>query len=334
MKRTLTLILSVLCLILFSGLYARASEDNVFLTNTTAWIEGIGYEQDDIYQTSEISIRYITTAGDTLIDGMPYYRMHVARICNPHIYMDIDEKGNEYVKEKWLDVTDSNTFFFMREDANGDVWLYVDDESVFRALTDNTLFSYFADKLICRDLFLFNARKTYSVGEKMPLGVFVLESTSRKPDRENEAWCIDSLRIVEVDDEVMQDGLLYKTFISGSYYNGEVIRSVSFVQGIGPLWSGPLSGLGSPNSTFQRNYFAFYRNDRLLYKNEGYVSALERYFPDILDILIGKKNPDGIVLTQKPSTDKKAIYNLQGLRLQKAPEKGLYIQDGKKVVIK
>ena len=39
------------------------------------------------------------------------------------------------------------------------------------------------------------------------------------------------------------------------------------------------------------------------------------------------------ITDQKAEKDSK-IYDLNGRRLQKAPEKGMYIQDGKKVVVK
>ena len=46
---------------------------------------------------------------------------------------------------------------------------------------------------------------------------------------------------------------------------------------------------------------------------------------------VGLGTPDGIERpTPSPSLGKGAIYDLQGRRLLKAPEKGIYIQDGKK----
>ena len=46
-------------------------------------------------------------------------------------------------------------------------------------------------------------------------------------------------------------------------------------------------------------------------------------------------SPDGIEnLRSTPSPSRGAIYDLQGRRLMKAPEKGLYIQDGKKMMVK
>ena len=52
-----------------------------------------------------------------------------------------------------------------------------------------------------------------------------------------------------------------------------------------------------------------------------------------------ENNPDGIEKVQEPAPNRPtlsrgAIFDLQGRRLMKVPERGLYIQDGKKVAIK
>ena len=263
-----------------------------FLEDGIAWIDGIGYEGDGYYQTSGVSLGYYTTKGDTLINGKSYFRVCQTKVCRTNINTDLDEQGNEYVKNKWLDEQDTNICFYMREDESGDVWLYVDDESVFENLSGNTLYEYLADKLVNRDLFLFNNKKTYAIGDKQPFGVIAWEYPDPEPNWwEGDFWYIDSHEVMDVNDNIMHDGKKHRTYTYGIYYNGEKYLGDKFVQGVGPLWYGPLCGLGSPNNTYQRNFFAFYRNDQLIYKNEGYVSALEKYFPDILDVLRGKKIP-------------------------------------------
>ncbi|MBQ6085941.1 MAG: hypothetical protein IJK94_05535, partial [Bacteroidaceae bacterium] len=283
-------IVLILILMIFSScLYAGQPKKGTFLGSNIAWIDGLGYASDGEYQTSEILLCYYTTAGDTLINGKSYYRIRATRVCRPVINMGWDEQGNEFVCDKWLNVKDINFSFFMREDECGDVWLYVDDESVFGKLSEHTFYDDLADKLVNRDLFLFNNKKTYAVGDKQPFGLIAWENPDPGPNWwEGDMWYIDSLEVMAVNDEVMQDGKSYKTCTYRRYSNGEIAKSV---QGIGPLWSGPLGGLGGPNTTYQKNYFAFYKNDQLIYKNEGYVSALEKYFPDILDVLRGKKIP-------------------------------------------
>ena len=263
-----------------------------FLEDGIAWIDGIGHERDGYYQTSGVSLGYYTTKGDTLINDKSYYRVCQTKVCITNINTDLDEQGNEYVKNKWLDEQDTNICFYMREDESGDVWLYVDDESVFEKLSGNTLYEYLADKLVNRDLFLFNNKKTYAIGDKQPFGVIAWEYPDPEPNWwEGDFWYIDSHEVMDVNDNIMHDGKKHRTYTYGIYYNGEKYLGNKFVQGVGPLWYGPLCGLGSPNNTYQRNFFAFYRNGQLIYRNEGYVSALEEYFPDILDVLRGKKIP-------------------------------------------
>ncbi len=263
-----------------------------FLEDGIAWIDGIGHERDEYYRTSGVSLGYYTTKGDTLINGKSYYRVCQTKVCITNINKDLDEQGNEYVKNKWLDEQDTNICFYMREDESGDVWLYVDDESVFEKLSGNTLYEYLADKLVNRDLFLFNNKKTYAIGDKQPFGVIAWEYPDPEPNWwEGDFWYIDSHEVMDVNDNIMHDGKKHRTYTYGIYYNGEKYLGDKFVQGVGPLWYGPLCGLGSPNNSYQRNFFAFYRNGQLIYRNEGYVSALEEYFPDILDELAGKKKP-------------------------------------------
>ncbi|MBR6048090.1 MAG: leucine-rich repeat domain-containing protein [Bacteroidaceae bacterium] len=263
-----------------------------FLEDGIAWIDGIGHERDEYYRTSGVSLGYYTTKGDTLINGKSYFRVCQTKVCRTNINTDLDEQGNEYVKYKWLDEQDTNICFYMREDESGDVWLYVDDESVFEKLSGNTLYEYLADKLVNRDLFLFNNKKTYAIGDKQPFGVIAWEYPDPEPNWwEGDFWYIDSREVMEVNDNIMHDGKKHRTYTYGIYYNGEKYLGDKFVQGVGPLWYGPLCGLGSPNNSYQRNFFAFYRNGQLIYRNEGYVSALEKYFPDILDELAGNKKP-------------------------------------------
>ena len=108
-----------------------------------------------------------------------------------------------------------------------------------------------------------------------------------------------------------------------------------FLEGIGPL-DGPLVGIGRPNSLNAdvNQLFAFYKNGQLVYRNEGYLSALEELFPNILDILTGDK-PNDIedVHRSKPDTSN-TLYDLQGRKLLKAPQKGVYIQNGVKRVVR
>ena len=237
-------------------------EEPVFLTKNTAWVDGFGYEQDGQYKTNDVKLFYYTTAGDTLINDKTYFRIQRSKVCKTY-------------DESKIEVSDDTLRFFMREDETGDVWLYTEDKNVFYEISHNTLYEYLADGLVGRDLFLFNAKKKYAVGDALPLGMSVLEYPDGFQEGQN-YWQIYDLDVENVSERNLLDGNTY------SIYNNY------FIESIGPL-DGPLSGIGSPN-TYNldiKQLFAFYRDGQMIYKNKDYLAALEEYFPNILDIVTG-----------------------------------------------
>lgn len=62
-------------LFLYSFILAGQLDDHRFLTSATTWIDCIGYDVNDVYQISGISLEYYTVTGDTLINDKPYYRL-------------------------------------------------------------------------------------------------------------------------------------------------------------------------------------------------------------------------------------------------------------------
>lgn len=280
-----------------------------FLSEGMAWVDGFGYEQDGHYKTDDVKLFYYTTIGDTLIDEKSYFRIQRIKAYKTKTY-----------EESKYEIFDDNLCFFMREDDAGDVWLYAKDRDVFYELSGNTLYDYLADNLVGRDLFLFNAKKRYAVDDKLPLGMSALVDPNGFQESED-YWHIYSLDVEEVSERNLLDGKTYPI------YNNY------FLESIGPL-DGPLSGIGSPNSYSLdfRQLFAFYRDGQLIYKNEGYIAALEEYFPNILGIITGA-NPNGIEHISG-STTSYGIYDLQGRKLSGKPERGIYIEDGKKKLMK
>ena len=287
--------------------------ETAFLSEGVAWVDGFGYEQDGHHKTDDVKLFYYTTAGDTLIGEKSYFRIQRIKKCRTKTY-----------EESKYEIFDDNLCFFMREDDAGDVWLYAKDKNVFYELSGNTLYDHIADDLVGRDLFLFNAKKKYAVGDKLPLGMSALVDPNGFQESED-YWHIYSLDVEDVSERNLLDGKSYPI------YNNY------FLESIGPL-DGPLSGIGSPNSYSLdfRQLFAFYRDGQLIYKNEGYIAALEEYFPNILGIITGA-NPNGIE-NISGSTSSSDIYDLQGRKLAE-PQKGINIlrhSDGttRKVLIK
>ena len=310
------------------------AKGNVYLTQGTAWVDGFGYEQDGQYKLDDVKLYYYTIVGDTIIADKTYFKICCTKRCKTSYKLVVDAEGNEYVRDKSLFTDDGNLYFFMREDESGGIWFYTEDKEIFEEISHNSLYNDInvADALICRDLFLFNVKKTYALGDSMPLGVIAFDSPNGF--KEEDYWDIFPYEIKEIDDIVLLDGKAYK------------IYNRYFVEGLGPL-NGPLIGIGRPNSlnADANQLFVFYKNGQLIYRNEGYLSALEEHFPNILNILTGE-NPNDIEDVHRSKVDtSNAIYDLIGRKVNTQPnsqfsifnsqlKKGLYIQNGKKVAVK
>ena len=244
-----------------------------------AWVDGFGYEQEGRYKVDDVKLFYYTTAGDTLINDKTYSRILKTRKCKTSYKLEVDAEGNEYVAAKELITQDDTLCFYMREDEAGNVWFYTEDKNVFYEISHNTLYDYLADNLVCRDLFLYNAKKRYALGDNLPLGMSVIVS----PDgivEGDEYWKICSSEVSKIDETTLLDGKTYMMY------------NKCFLENFGPLLGGPLSGIGEPNSYSLdfKQFFAFYKDGQLIYRNEGYLSALEVHFPNILDAVIGKSS--------------------------------------------
>ena len=244
-----------------------------------AWVDGFGYEQEGRYKVDDVKLFYYTTAGDTLINDKTYSRILKTRKCKTSYKLEVDAEGNEYVAAKELITQDDTLCFYMREDEAGNVWFYTEDKNVFYEISHNTLYDYLADNLVCRDLFLYNAKKRYALGDNLPLGMSVIVS----PDgivEGDEYWKICSSEVSKIDETTLLDGKTYMMY------------NKCFLENLGPLLGGPLSGIGEPNSYSLdfKQFFAFYKDGQLIYRNEGYLSALEVHFPNILDAVIGKSS--------------------------------------------
>ena len=235
----------------------KSGNNRVFLSQGTAWVDGFGYEQEGQYKLDDVKLFYYTIVGDTIIADKTYFKICCTKRCKTNYKLDFDDKGNEYVREKELITNDGGLCFFMREDDAGDVWFYTEDKNVFEEISHNTLYEYMADDLISRDLFLFNAKKTYAVGDRMPLGVIAFDSPNGFKD-EGDYWDIYPYEVKAVDQVELLDGKIYQR------YNN------IFLEGVGPL-NGPLVGIGTPNSynADTNQLFAFSRNGQLIYRHEG-----------------------------------------------------------------
>ena len=259
------ILLTVLCL--YTSICTGQPTGDRFLTPTTAWIEGFGYETEGQYPVSNISLGYYTVDGDTLIDGKSYYRIRLSKGCMPIINIEWDEQGREIICDEELEIHDSDLYFFMREDESGDVWLYTDDINTLGTISGNVFYNdidpNYASGLVRHDLFLFNTQKPYSAGDKKPFGTIAFDSPEALYDGHNLMdWCIDSLKVKDVTGSVMLDEKEHWVSIYDS--------GLKYVQGIGPL-GGPLRGVGQPSNSHHRVFFAFYQGDQIIYRNEIFL---------------------------------------------------------------
>ena len=293
----------------FGNIVALPTSD-IFIQDI-AWVDGFGYEVGG-YKIDDVKLFYYTTAGDTLINDKNYFRILRTRKCKTTYKLEEDAEGNEYVADKELITQDDTLCFFMREDEEGNVWFYTEDKNVFYEISHNTLYEYLADNLVRRDLFLYNAKKKYTLGDNIPLGMSVLFSFDGIVEGDD-YWKISSSEVCKMDEMTLLDG---KTYM---YYDAW------FLEKLGPLFGGPLFGFGQPNSYNLdfKQLFAFYKDGQLIYRNEGYLSALEEYFPNILDAVIGKSSDiidepvsftEGqmatIILPEEPDASKGKYYRL------------------------
>ena len=93
------------------------------------------------------------------------------------------------------------------------------------------------------------------------------------------------------------------------------------------------------DDTFQLNLYLANPDNGKAVKYEINVSFVKWLQTEsvayVRSLPVGLGNPNGIERpTPSPSRNGGEVYDLQGRRLQKAPEKGLYIQDGKKMMVK
>lgn len=306
----------------FGKIVAIPENNGIFLTQGTAWVDGFGYEQEEQYKLDDVKLFYYTIVGDTIIADKTYFKICCTKRCKTNYKLDLDDKGNEYIREKELITDDGGLCFFMREDDAGDVWFYTEDKDVFEEISHNTLYEGISESLIKRDLFLFNVKKKYSMGDSMMLGVIAFDSPNGFKE-EGDYWDIYPYEVKAVDQIELLDGKIYQR------YNN------IFLEGVGPL-NGPLVGIGTPNSLNAdfNQLFAFYRNGQLIYRNEGYLSALEEQFPDILEIITEDKANNIVDIPHSQPHTTNALYDLQGRKMVNGLRKGLYIRDGKKVAVK
>ena len=120
-------------------------------------------------------------------------------------------------------------------------------------------------------------------------------------------------------------GIPYRCIKFGIWnYWGEPLY---WIEGIGSTWNGPFgdrfdSGHGLPGSFYGTRLLSVFDGDKCIFD-------IDEFNKSRLATRVKECNDD-----PQPYELSSAIFDLQGRRLMQKPAKGIYIQDGKKVVVK
>lgn len=100
----------------------------------------------------------------------------------------------------------------------------------------------------------------------------------------------------------------------------------AIIYGIGGRGSGPVGLMFPEVSGVVRYFLSFYRDGELLLEDMELREAIEKRINDV------KTGISAIVPDEK--TEPGAMYDLSGRRIDKKPTRGMYIQNGRKYVVR
>ena len=122
-------------------------------------------------------------------------------------------------------------------------------------------------------------------------------------------------------DTIVVNGNYFRRF---TFAQTDAQQEIQWVEGVGSLWS-PLEPFGHLlNDGKKYELIACYEDGECIFTAEDFKT--QAYQDDITD---GIKEP-----TARLSAHPSAFYDLQGRRLTTQPRCGIYVKDGKKVVVK
>ena len=118
-----------------------------------------------------------------------------------------------------------------------------------------------------------------------------------------------------------------RSYSSITLLNGESRPMANaIIYGIGGRGSGPVGLMFPEVSGVVRYFLSFYRDGELLLENTELREAIEKRINDV------KTGISTIVPDE--SAESGAMYDLSGRRIDKKPAKGMYIQNGRKYVVR
>lgn len=278
-------------------------------------------EDDDLNLMSSMGLpleffidRY-EVKGDTLIDGMRYKKVYVHRI-------DVRKNSNAKGEIIYYEIKESKIPpFFIREDDDGVLYLL------------NKIVVEGSERLVMGDYLLIHGlqrEETFDNTDRKEL--FVADY--------GKSWCVGDIVHYAWDFEQKNEAYTMDKTIMLKDGNSYPVHN-EMIYGIGDIHKGPFMVFydymsAASNGKGLQTMMSFSRNGELLYVNDAIWRFVVRevemfnqaYSANIvIDNLFDYATGVNHVMTERIPNN--TLYDLQGRRLSRRPDKGLYIEDGK-----
>jgi len=275
----------------------RVGEENIykdtmheFITPGTSWIDG--YTRDNQY-----FLNYHYVDGNQCIAGQTYTVMHVHQYrVSPH---------REVIKNL-------STEYLLREDADGESWIYMEKPQIIAALYGIEWDVETCKSLANRSLYLFNTRARSLI--------YVTYGLLSPEDNMDDKWQIIKTTPQGCGFCMLEDG-------SHTWWRDLFPeKNLRMIANVGWTGYGPLYGLGDTADEGQRIFPILWENKHVVYEDKDVLKAMEMSSSELWDITT---HIETIENSQIADYIDGAFYDLQGRRLNARPQRGLYIQGGK-----
>lgn len=300
MRSFVLFIVLLLCVKIFPQLQAAENERRFLGKESVAWVEvniKSGGPENFMERGYYMEVARHYSAGDTIFDGKKYTVMHT------RYYLWYPEEFPETIAE--LMEYESPYHYYIREDEDGCVWINLGENWVSQFICDR----YWSNEWYKDDMLLYDFSGNWDDSENLTV-------------RYGKYFPASRLYLVAEEEA--------KSFKQETLLNGEVVPMVNYIiYGIGDSGYGPAGLLFQDSMALDGHYnffLSFYRDGELLFENTREREMIEKRINDV------KTGISTIVPDEK--TESGAMYDLSGRRIDKKSAKGLYIQNGRKYVVR
>ena len=296
------------------------------------WIEGVGSAcgpQSSIYFTATgtgANIRYCRVGNDFLYkdtlqefvspdlswadgytqDGIVYLNRHKAvglRQADGQTYTVM--QARQYVSTPKGELLEGEPVeYLLREDAEGEAWLLMEDPHQLSDLYGITWDATTANSLANKDLYLFNTRLRRGWG-RMTYGHLAPSDGLMK------SWQVEELDIKNSSLIALEN----KNYAWSRIFSGDGIPQ--FLMSVGWLGYGPFYGLGDTAYGGRRFFPILYEGEDVIYQDKECMEFLRANAPSLIDIITNAEPvtfTEGqmatIVLPTEPDASKGKYYRL------------------------